>query len=185
MNGKSYRVSVKVQNANLLRAIERAGYACGPKFAELAGVGYNALLALANMTARPVGRNGDLTATAEKLCCFLNRPAFELFDRDQMQYALETNSGEIDADIEELRAISNGLSTMAKQKAIARAMGGLTERESEVLRLRFGFDCGAHTGLEVAAIFGVTAARIHDIEKHAIRKLRHPKNGITDGSLDL
>ena len=51
----------------------------------------------------------------------------------------------------------------------------LTEREADVLRMRFGmYDGRTHTLEEVGQIFGVTRERIRQIENKAIRKLRHP-----------
>jgi RNA polymerase primary sigma factor len=51
----------------------------------------------------------------------------------------------------------------------------LTEREEQVLRLRFGLDDGSCKTLEeVGQMFGVTRERIRQIEAKALRKLRHP-----------
>ena len=51
----------------------------------------------------------------------------------------------------------------------------LTEREEQVLRLRFGLGGGSPKTLEeVGQIFGVTRERIRQIEAKALRKLRHP-----------
>ena len=51
----------------------------------------------------------------------------------------------------------------------------LTEREEQVLRLRFGLDDGSCKTLEeVGQMFGVTRERIRHIEAKALRKLRHP-----------
>lgn len=51
----------------------------------------------------------------------------------------------------------------------------LTEREEQVLRLRFGLDDGSSKTLEeVGQMFGVTRERIRQIEAKALRKLRHP-----------
>ena len=51
----------------------------------------------------------------------------------------------------------------------------LTEREEQVLRLRFGLDDGSPKTLEeVGQMFGVTRERIRQIEAKALRKLRHP-----------
>ena len=51
----------------------------------------------------------------------------------------------------------------------------LTEREEQVLRLRFGLDDGSSKTLEeVGQMFGVTRERIRQIEAKALRKHRHP-----------
>lgn len=51
----------------------------------------------------------------------------------------------------------------------------LTDREENVLRLRFGLDDGRQRTLEdVGKVFGVTRERIRQIEAKALRKLRHP-----------
>jgi len=51
----------------------------------------------------------------------------------------------------------------------------LTQREEEVLRMRFGVGDGAeHTLEEVGRYFNVTRERIRQIESKALRELRHP-----------
>ena len=51
----------------------------------------------------------------------------------------------------------------------------LSEREAQVLQLRFGLEDGrARTLEEVGRDFGVTRERIRQIEAKALRKLRHP-----------
>ena len=60
-------------------------------------------------------------------------------------------------------------------EALEEILQTLTDREAEVLRMRFGmFDGRTHTLEEVGQIFGVTRERIRQIENKAIRKLRHP-----------
>ena len=54
-------------------------------------------------------------------------------------------------------------------------LGTLTEREQQVLTLRFGLEDGrARTLEEVGKEFNVTRERIRQIEAKALRKLRHP-----------
>lgn len=56
---------------------------------------------------------------------------------------------------------------------VRRLLSGLQEREQEILRLRFGLDCGQPRTLrEVAQHFDLTPERIRQIEARAIAKLR-------------
>ena len=58
---------------------------------------------------------------------------------------------------------------------IADALNTLTDREKQVLKLRFGLEDGTNRTLEeVGNIFGVTRERIRQIEAKALRKLKHP-----------
>jgi len=51
----------------------------------------------------------------------------------------------------------------------------LTDREREIVKLRFGIGTGYPRTLEeVGEIFRVTRERVRQIEAKAIRKLRHP-----------
>ncbi len=57
---------------------------------------------------------------------------------------------------------------------LERVLSTLTEREKEVIKLRYGFDNGHPRTLEdVGQRFGVTRERIRQIEAKALRKLRH------------
>ncbi len=58
---------------------------------------------------------------------------------------------------------------------VRRALDVLTDREREVLEMRFGLKDGQdHTLEEVGQYFRVTRERIRQIEAKALRKLRHP-----------
>lgn len=61
-----------------------------------------------------------------------------------------------------------------------RVLKTLSQREQEVLQLRFGLDDGRQKTLEeVGQAFGVTRERIRQIEAKALRKLRHPNRNKT------
>ncbi len=79
---------------------------------------------------------------------------------------IEDQSAEVPADAA-TRVLLN--------EAVKRALDELTEREQEVVRLRFGLDDGRIRTLEeVGQIFGVTRERIRQIEMKTLAKLRHP-----------
>ncbi len=61
------------------------------------------------------------------------------------------------------------------RRQILHALEALSERERDVLELRFGLKDGKeHTLEEVSRYFEVTRERIRQIEAKALRKLRHP-----------
>ncbi len=61
------------------------------------------------------------------------------------------------------------------KEQIQSALNILSDREREVLQMRFGLSDGQdHTLEEVGKYFGVTRERIRQIEAKALRKLRHP-----------
>lgn len=61
------------------------------------------------------------------------------------------------------------------RKQIQHALASLSDRERDVLELRFGLRDGKeHTLEEVSRFFDVTRERVRQIEAKALRKLRHP-----------
>lgn len=58
---------------------------------------------------------------------------------------------------------------------IGQALASLTPREAKIIHLRYGLvDGREHTLTEVGKKYGLTRERIRQIEKVALRKLRHP-----------
>ena len=61
------------------------------------------------------------------------------------------------------------------RKDLEKMLSTLTDREGEVLKLRFGLKDGRDRTLEqISKEFGVTRERIRQIESKALRKMRHP-----------
>jgi RNA polymerase primary sigma factor len=82
--------------------------------------------------------------------------------------------GEFIPDEESLSPIEAAARQMLREQ-VQRALTSLSEREREVLELRFGLKDGKdHTLEEVSRYFDVTRERIRQIEAKALRKLRHP-----------
>ena len=179
-----YRVQIKVRNARLLRAIEKAGHQPGQIFARVLGISYTGhLLPYLNLKRTPFDENGDLRPCAEMLCVFLNRLPDELWSEEQ-RYPLLTNAAEIElsaANIHELVAspsdCADPLSLLEKKQAaqaVDALLDTLTPREAEVLRLRHGIDGEPMNLEEMAKAKGCSRERIRQIEAKALRKLRAP-----------
>lgn len=62
------------------------------------------------------------------------------------------------------------------QETIEDVLSELTPRQAHILRLRFGLGGGEqHTLEEIANKFGLSRERIRQLEKEALRRLRHPR----------
>ncbi len=75
----------------------------------------------------------------------------------------------------EAEAPANAVAQELLREDLTEVLAGISPRERDVLRLRFGLDDGRQRTLEeVGQLFGVTRERIRQIEAKALRKLRHP-----------
>jgi RNA polymerase primary sigma factor len=82
--------------------------------------------------------------------------------------------GDFIEDVDALEPLDAASREMLGEQ-VQHALAALTERERQVLELRFGLVDGKdHTLEEVSRYFKVTRERIRQIEAKALRKLRHP-----------
>jgi RNA polymerase primary sigma factor len=82
--------------------------------------------------------------------------------------------GDFIEDIDALEPMDAASREMLREQ-VQSALAALSERERQVLELRFGLVDGRdHTLEEVSRYFNVTRERIRQIEAKALRKLRHP-----------
>jgi len=76
---------------------------------------------------------------------------------------------------EEIHTPVDAASNLVLREQLESVLDTLTEREKDVLKLRFGLDDGYQRTLEeVGHIFKVTRERIRQIEAKALKKLKHP-----------
>jgi RNA polymerase primary sigma factor len=81
---------------------------------------------------------------------------------------VEDDEAEVPADVATMNMLRGYLAT---------ALEGLSDRERQVLIMRFGLEDGRIRTLEeVGAHFHVTRERIRQLETKALAKLRHPQN---------
>jgi RNA polymerase primary sigma factor len=94
----------------------------------------------------------------------------------------EGTVGELVSDRREVDPLRD-LNSEALKSSISRALEGLTYREREIIRMRFGLADGySYTLEEVGTIFEVTRERVRQIEAKAVEKLRQPVANVDLGS---
>ncbi|MFA7677746.1 MAG: RNA polymerase sigma factor RpoD [Candidatus Omnitrophota bacterium] len=123
--------------------------------------------------------------TPEELAKELRLPVVKIKDIikvSQQPISIHTPIGD-DGDtsfgdfIEDKKAVSPANATVFSmlKEELEQAMESLTDREKNILTLRFGLEDGSPKTLEeVGTIFKVTRERIRQIEAKALKKLRHP-----------
>jgi RNA polymerase primary sigma factor len=132
------------------------------------------LRALANST--PV--EADLRQRWNRAAAKVNRILRTMEEPMSLDSPIGTEESSQLADFiedEEAQEPMDAASREMLREAIKNALAVLSDREREVLELRFGLiDGKEHTLEEVGQYFNVTRERIRQIESKALRKLRHP-----------
>jgi RNA polymerase primary sigma factor len=139
---------------------------------------------LRNLTRGFVQTNGR-EPTLEEMAALANLPVEEaecIWRMSRRPVSLDQPLGDADdgtvgefvsdrSEIDPLRDVNQ----QALKSSIGRALEGLSYREREIIRLRFGLADGcAYTLEEVGTIFDVTRERVRQIEAKAVEKLRQP-----------
>ena len=141
----------------------------------------NKTLRMTRTLLQELGREPTPEEVADRLGVPVSRVR-EVLKISRDPVSLDTPIGEEDDShlgdfIEDDTALSPADSaafSMLKEE-LNQALESLTERERQVVKLRFGLEDGrARTLEEVGKEFNVTRERIRQIEAKALRKLRHP-----------
>ena len=141
----------------------------------------NKTLRMTRTLLQELGREPTPEEVAERLNVSVSRVR-EVLKISRDPVSLDTPIGEEDDShlgdfIEDDSALSPADSAaFSRLRAeLATALESLTDRERQVVKLRFGLEDGrARTLEEVGKEFNVTRERIRQIEAKALRKLRHP-----------
>ena len=141
----------------------------------------NKTLRMTRTLLQELGREPTPEEVAERLNVSVSRVR-EVLKISRDPVSLDTPIGEEDDShlgdfIEDDSALSPADSAAFSmlRAELATALESLTDRERQVVKLRFGLEDGrARTLEEVGKVFNVTRERIRQIEAKALRKLRHP-----------
>ncbi len=141
----------------------------------------NKLLRVSRQLLQELGREPTNEEIAEKMDIPVSKVR-EILKISQDPVSLETPIGEEEdshlGDFikdENITSPADAAAFVLMRDELNKVLGTLTDREQEVLRLRFGLEDGrARTLEEVGKEFNVTRERIRQIEAKALRKLRHP-----------
>lgn len=141
----------------------------------------NKTLRMTRTLLQELGREPTPEEVAERLNVSVSRVR-EVLKISRDPVSLNTPIGEEDDShlgdfIEDDSALSPADSAAFSmlRAELATALESLTDRERQVVKLRFGLEDGrARTLEEVGKEFNVTRERIRQIEAKALRKLRHP-----------
>ncbi|HIR12588.1 MAG TPA: RNA polymerase sigma factor RpoD [Candidatus Choladousia intestinavium] len=141
----------------------------------------NKTLRMTRTLLQDLGREPTPEEVAERLNVPVSRVR-EVLKISRDPVSLDTPIGEEDDShlgdfIEDDTALSPSDSAAFSmlRAELSTALESLTDRERQVVRLRFGLEDGrARTLEEVGKEFNVTRERIRQIEAKALRKLRHP-----------
>lgn len=174
-----YRLTVKVRNNRLLRAIEAIGGTTGAKWCEANGLSYTLVNNLINMKISPLTAEGEFRPVSERLCEVLNKLPEDLWSNEQL-YPLERNFSEMELSYAEVCAMlpeseqtylfdSSEAEADRTKKLLSSALSKLTLQEQKVVKMRFYEDM---TLDKIANTLDVTRERIRQVEGNALRKLR-------------
>ncbi|MDB4868216.1 MAG: rpoD [Cohnella sp.] len=141
----------------------------------------NKLIRVSRQLLQELGREPTPEEIAQQMELSVDKVR-EIMKIAQEPVSLETPIGEEDdshlgdfIEDQEALAPADAAAYELLKEQLEDVLDTLTEREENVLRLRFGLDDGRTRTLEeVGKVFGVTRERIRQIEAKALRKLRHP-----------
>jgi RNA polymerase primary sigma factor len=105
----------------------------------------------------------------------------ELLSMPRYAYSLEMPVGTDDSclgDLIENEEIESSEDIVARKESMERiteALSSLSEREAQIIRMRYGLDDGIPRTLkEIGLKYGISRERARQLQNHALKRLRHP-----------
>ncbi len=165
-----YAVTVKVRNGRILSRMRALGIRNQSDLAQRIGVHPSRVGQILNMKAAPLRQNGEYAEVVHKIAAALRCSPDDLFTDRQKVGVLQHNETTVFMDEAQVEALTCGGGEEAAWAKIEaqRLLGILNPRSRAVVEARMG---GASLE-EIGAEYGVTPARIRQIEAKAIRVMR-------------
>lgn len=166
---EDFNIKVTVRNARLLHAI-RDQFGTAAELARVAGISASQVAALVTMKARPFRPTGELSTAAEGIVSALGIPPDDLWPEHIRRLKARRATVEIEMDAQtfaEIAADDPEQQTVYKL-ALEKWASALTDKERDLVARRVG---GALME-DCAKELGVSRARIYQIERMAMRKMR-------------
>jgi hypothetical protein len=160
--GTTLRKSAKVRNEQMLHKMEEMGISSVAELSRQSGICKTLLLRLLNKEYAPQDSKHRWRPCVREIAQFFSSTSYELFGAELV--SITSDIGRKDAKACFGTSWTN----------IALALRELPTQEREVLSLRFGLgESSKKTLKETKEIFKVSTTRISDIEKKAIRRMKH------------
>lgn len=180
-----YRLETKLKNNRIFGRIAKLGYRSIAEFCKDKGFGDVAIGELINMKVSPLRRGpshhaGTWRDLVLRLAEALSVEPEDLFSEQQLVGLKNGNVFVHELSEEDVLMLMEPpspfklLEEKEMSTAIDDCLSGLTPQEAQVIRLRFGFDGDQLSLGQTGDQLGVTRQRIIQIEKKALRKMRHP-----------
>ena len=179
---KDYRIKITIRNDRLLSAIEKAGYRSARQFALHNAMEPERVARIVRGAEKPIDKYGYVTKNCQNILSILNKKLEDCFTDRQLE-GFKNNTFETKVKEKDLKQLVNPIKNH-EVKVIEQDVQcnlneifskHLTPREEKVLRMRFGIGLDTdYTLEEVGLQFSLTGERVKQIEKKALRKLKHP-----------
>ena len=178
---KDYRIKITIRNERLLHAIELMGYKNVAEFCRFYDLNEERTRGIVNGSVPPVDKNNNLKSDVNEFLNILNLSVDEAFTKNQLK-GFKRTSFTTKVNEAQLLKLTNPVKNQ-EQKLIERQVRHalldtlqkyLTPREEEIIIKRYGLGTTRIHGLdELGEQFVISRERVRQIEKKAIKKLKH------------
>jgi RNA polymerase sigma factor (sigma-70 family) len=178
--GADYSVKVTIRNGLLLKRIREAGYRSVAAFCRAHGLHISLVQTVVSLKRPGINPGKGWRKIVVEIADILQCMPQDIVPEQHWHSALKRNAFELDLTGEQAAELVSGqqpidavLLNEEKFNLLEQLLQTISPRSERIVRLRFGIGCDQHTSEEVAHIFGVSPARVIQIEQAALRRLRH------------